>query len=152
MTYFEHIFHHITKTYPIVISKLGDRIIPRLNLISVDPHKGLYQKEKSVTAAVMHQITSRKTFKVLLANFTKYLLKWNAETVGSTSEDHLRTISKSQITHGKIICILENDTRSLKGRKSVRDISNVNKHVFHSHFVKVGDKEEGSITFQNMEI
>lgn len=116
----------------------------------MEPNPGLYRKHECITAAQIHHVNYGQPFKVLIANFTKNPVKFNAQQVVTTTDDYQDIIVELNMTHAEMLEI--STTTYTKRDKNVRDVDTVNKHLADARLATLGNQEEITITSENVEI
>lgn len=79
-------------------------------------------------------------------------MKLNARQVVATADNHPGTITESKITYAEILGITETYRMYRKRDKNVRYLYTVNQHLVGARLVSIGEKDEESITSENVEI
>lgn len=92
----------------------------------------------------------RQTFKVLIKNVTKNIVKLNAHQIVGTADNHPDIMAESNITQAEILGLTT--TMYTKCDKNVRDVNKVNKHLANSRLAALDNRYEEPFTSENVEI
>ena len=103
---------------------------PQSGLVSIEPHKRLYETSNCAACNGIAQVEPDQPFKIMVTNFgtTPVLIRKDQRV--AVADPHPTAITESNITHAEVFGITEEDKQSYRKRQlSARDTALINKHL-----------------------